>query len=132
MEIKTGRRPTWGDPLALQQAIVAYFNDCEEHDIFPDYAGMLLKLQMQPEDALALQDEENDNYAEYRRIFNNAKLGRESWLSRHMVADNKKAAGCMNALKQEQNGGYLDRPTGKEKQSIIVRMEGAGGIDAFK
>ena len=49
------------------------------------------------------------------------------WLENHMVTDGRCANGCMNALKQEKNGGYADRsaPEKKQKRFSIV-MQGVG------
>jgi hypothetical protein len=78
-------------------------------------------------------EEGNRDYEEFRRIFSNAKLRRESWLARHMVADNKKANGCMNALKQEENGGYSDRKMDSGEKTLRVKIDQiAGGMNAMK
>jgi hypothetical protein len=62
-----------------------------------------------------------------------AKLRRESWLARHMVADNKKASGCMNALKQMENGGYMDRNVAQDDKTLRIKVDGiAGGLNAMR
>ena len=60
-------------------------------------------------------------------------MRRTSWLSRHMVADNKKTNGCMNALKQEENGGYMDKPADNGEKVLRIKVDGiGGGMNAFK
>ena len=48
-----------------------------------------------------------------------------------MAADPKAANGCMNALKQEANGGYMDRAGGSGEITLKVKSDGVGGMHAF-
>ena len=128
-----GRRPSWNDYKDFRKAVDAYFDKCAETDEFPDYAGMLLSLQIDKDTAAAMCAEGAPDAAEFRRIFNMAKLRRESWLARHMVADNKKASGCMNALKQMENGGYQDRNVAQDDKTLRIKVDGiAGGLNAMR
>lgn len=130
-----GRRPEWKDYKKLRTAVDEYFDLCAENpNVLPDYAGMLLHLQIDKEDAAAMQSENWPNYMEFRRIFNMAKLRRESWIARRMAVDNKAANGCFNLLKQEENGGYSDRGAQKNQdKKIVLKLDGIpGGMDAFK
>ena len=82
---------------------------------------------------LVTSAEDTPNYTEYRRIFKIAELKRESWLARHMVADNKKATGCMNALKQMENGGYQDKNIQQGDRTLKIKVDGiGGGMNAMK
>ena len=126
-----GRRPEWNDYKKLQQAVEKYFDECAATDDFPDYAGMLIYLQIDKERAKAMCEAEDGE--EFRRIFRTAELRRESWLARHMVSDNKKATGCMNALKQMENGGYQDKNAQQGERTLKIKVEGIkGGMDAMK
>lgn len=128
-----GRRPQWNDYKKFRQAVDEYFDKCAETDEFPDYAGMLLHLQIDKETAAAMCAEGAPDAAEFQRIFNRSSLQRESWLARHMVADNKKATGCMNALKQMENGGYQDKNIQKSDSVLRVKVDGLkGGLDSMK
>ena len=50
-----------------------------------------------------------------------------------MTSDNKRAQGCMNALKQKDNGGYVDKPVETGARTLTVNVVGIpGGINAFK
>ena len=50
-----------------------------------------------------------------------------------MVADNKKATGCMNALKQMENGGYQDKNIQKSDSVLRVKVDGLkGGLESMK
>ncbi len=128
-----GRRPTYNDYKDFSRRVDAYFDKCAETDEFPDYAGMLIELKIDKETAAAMCEEGNRDYEEFRRIFSNAKLRRESWLARHMVTDNKRATGCMNALKQMENGGYQDKNIQKSDSVLRVKVDGLkGGLESMK
>jgi hypothetical protein len=109
-----------------------YFTECNELGVFPDEKGMYVFMNIFEEDIEPLISEENPDAEEYLRILKLARYRRESWLSRNMVADNKMASGCMNALKQEQNGGYTDRPIADKKQRVEVVLPGGMTMDLFK
>ena len=102
--------------------IMAYFQECEDvRDVFPDEAGML--------NFLDIEDEEYEKLKErpgYDKIIRWAKRRRTSWLERQMVTNNKAANGCMNALKQEKNGGYSDRPVERKDRQLIVKLDLGG------
>lgn len=126
---KRGPKPKYGSPELLQEAVDKYFLDCEKNgDTFPDYAGMCVFLGLTKK---RLEDIGNSS-DEYLEILETAKLKREMWLSRKMAEDNKKAQGCMNNLKQPQNGGYIDRPIENKTSEIKINLVGVGGESAFK
>lgn len=129
-----GRRPSWNNYKEFNKAVDAYFDKCAENDEYPDYAGMLISLKIYDKaEAQAMMADDAPDGEEFRRIFNSAKLRRESWLARHMVADNKKANGCMNALKQEENGGYSDRKVESGEKTLKIKVDGiSGGMNAMK
>ena len=77
-----GRRPSWNDYKKFRTAVDEYFDRCKETDEFPDYAGMLLELQIDKQDALSMQAEGAPDYKEFQRIFYIASMRRESWLGR--------------------------------------------------
>lgn len=128
-----GRRPEWNDYKKFNTAIDDYFELCTEEDVFPDYAGMLLYLKIDKETAKSFCNEGAPDAEEFRRAFNIAAMRRESWLARHMVRDNKAANGCMNALKQLENGGYTDGRGKDSTKTVKVKVEGlAGGEASFQ
>lgn len=108
--------PTAGD---LEKAVDKYIAECvADDDVFPDLAGMLLRLGISKR-TMQRQVAEKPEYAE---VWEKAKLSRESWLVRHMTKDNKLANGCMNALKQEQNGGYVDKPQENGEKKLVIEL----------
>lgn len=137
---RRGRRPEWNDYKKLQNAIDEYFEICEKKSeengrpVFPDLAGMCVFLKIDDEKQIeAMCAEGAPDADEFRRIFNMAYLRRKSWCVRNMVADNKMANGCMNALKQEENGGYSDRKMDSGEKTLRVKIDQiAGGMNAMK
>lgn len=120
------RRKTYETAEALQKAVDKYFAENEEKNEFPDLAGMLI--------FLGISKRTMQNYCEnsdYKEIFDDAKLKRESFLVRRMTKDNKLAQGCLNALKQEDNGGYTDRPVDNGERKLVIELKGVGE-NAFK
>lgn len=141
-----GRKPTYDSPEKLRAAVLAYFDECDKKNLLPDYPGMVLFLKFKTKKSLeAYADPERhlnrcggdkDKAAamaeEYADVLEEAKLRRESYLVRKMVTDNKLAQGCLNALKQKENGGYTDRPAESGEKTLKVQIMGVGGWDAFK
>jgi hypothetical protein len=127
-----GGRPLYNDHRKFRTKVDEYFQICDEAGVFPDEKGMFLHLGIFEEDLDNLVSDENEYADEYVRILKLARYRRESWLSRNMVRDNKMANGCMNALKQEQNGGYIDRPSSSKKQTVEIVMADGVSKDLFK
>ena len=61
-----------------------------------------------------------------------AQLHREAYLLERMVSDNKLAQGSLNALKQPENGGYVDRPVDNGESKVTINLIGVGGAAAAK
>ncbi len=115
-------------PEELRKYIGAYFDQCQKGNVFPDYKGMLVFLKLKERDVKALCED-----PEYADLFEETMYMRESRLVRWMAADNKKANGCMNALKQPINGGYSDKYSDLKKESkLTLVLSGVGGEKACK
>lgn len=124
-------RPKKMTPERLREQVDEYFEELGTAT-FPDYAGMLLKLGLYPDDVTELTDEDNPQSVEYRRVFEHAELRRESWLSRVAASDSKLASGAFNLLKQQKNGGYTTVSAPNKGSTLRVIVDGVGGMDAFK
>lgn len=131
---KRGRKPQY-DPETLRLAIEKYFDKCEEEKVFPDMAGMRIALEISKETLDHFVSDDCPECEAYRKILNTARDRRESFLVRRMTSDNKLAQGCLNALKQPMNGGYIDRPVDTTGGKIEVTLKVAGlggGADSLK
>lgn len=118
-------------PDTLKKKIDAYFDSLGTTQ-FPDYAGMLLELDLFPDEVNELCNGEDEASAKYRRVFEYAELKRESWLSRLAASDSKLASGAFNLLKQQKNGGYTSASVPNKGSTLKLIVEGVGGMDAFK
>lgn len=131
-----GRPRTFEDADAMRAFVEAWIEEKKEANEFPDEAGMKLAIKKAGVGPRMLkwycsETENPEHFQEYRDIFDDAKLERESWLVTHMVKDNKLAQGCLNALKQPANGGYIDRPLDSGKVELTIKVAGIGGMDKF-
>ena len=106
----------------LRKGIDEYFDERTARGRFPTEAGMLLALGLSEERYAALRRERI-----FARDFERARLARMDWLENQMVTEGGKASGCMNALKQEKNGGYADRAAaGSREQKLVIELKGVG------
>lgn len=121
-----GRKPyesaSYANADELWPVVLNYFSEVEKRNDLPDYAGMKLAIGIKSEKVIQKMCED----PEIKDIFDWAKLRRESFLVRTMSRDNKRAQGCYNALKQEANGGYADKPVDNGERKIIVDLAGVG------
>lgn len=145
---KRGPKPRYAEPEDLERAINDYFDQCEEQGVFPDEAGMRVYLNLSksrldalaspPSDSTDLQDDiqrentrestresNNNNYKKYREILARARDRRESWLARTATSTPKLAQGCLNALKQPSNGGWVDKNAGEQGASVSITFVGS-------
>lgn len=131
---KRGPKPLYDSPEALRKKVDEYFADCEEKGVFPDLAGMRLHLRMADKTIKKYQEDGHENCEAYREIFAEARDRRESFLVRVMTSDNKRAQGCLNALKQPDNGGYIDKQQDQGgKMEVTIKVAGlAGGAESLK
>lgn len=126
-EIYTSKKYT---PKQLKDGVDSYYGKCKYVEQVPDYAGMLIYLDIFEDDVQAMC-EDPVNGEQYRRIFQRAQLQRESWLVRRMVNEPKAAQGCMNALKELKNGGYSAKKAENTDRTLTIKLEGVGE-DAYK
>ena len=105
----------------MRGEIDRYFAHRRAEGRFPKEAGMLL--------ALDLSEEEYKKLSEarlFKKEFDRARLARNDWLENQMVTESGRASGCMNALKQEKNGGYADKGAGPREQKLVICLSGVG------
>lgn len=127
---KRGPKPQYGTPELFKEAVENYFEECEKKgpDEFPSLAGLCLYLGITKKRLYEI----GEISEEYANILEMAQLKREKFLSETMAKDNKRAQGCMNNLKQPENGGYIDRPIENKTSEIKINLVGVGGESAFK
>ncbi|HIS97925.1 MAG TPA: hypothetical protein IAD42_08125 [Candidatus Scatomorpha pullistercoris] len=105
----------------FRERIERYFAGREAEGRFPTEAGLLLELGLTEEEYAAYLADER-----YRPELERARLRRMDWLENQMVTESGRATGCMNALKQEKNGGYADKAGQGAEKRLVIRLEGVG------
>ena len=114
-------RPRKETAAQLRERIERYFERRQAEGRFPTEAGMLLELGLSEEKYAAYLAD-----ARYRPELERARLRRMDWLENQMVTEPGRATGCMNALKQEKNGGYADKAGARAEKRLVIRLEGVG------
>jgi len=129
--VRQGKPPEYTTPLSLRKSIQQYFEDCERDNICPDEAGMMLTLDIVGDEIEKLVGDDNPEAEGYRRAFKQAELLRESWMVRH-AAENPRASSAMAMmLKQDKNGGYIDKAKSEKGTTIKIKTEGLGDLNLF-
>lgn len=115
-------RPRKETAAQLRERIERYFERRQAEGRFPTEAGMLLELGLSEEKYAAYLAD-----ARYRPELERARLRRMDWLENQMVTESGRATGCMNALKQEKNGGYADKGSqASREQKLVIELKGVG------
>lgn len=115
-------RPPKSPASELEEKVDAYFASCGEREEYPTEAGMILWLGMSVEKYSQTCDDKD-----YGPVMERARLKRKAWLENRMVTEPKCANGCMNALRQEENGGYRDKSAQDvKKRELVIRLDGVG------
>lgn len=124
---KRGPKPRYATPEDFGRRVDEYFSSCEEDNIFPDYAGLRVFLNLSQDriDQLCKADYTGEDSIKYSKILLRARDRRESWLARTATSQPKVAQGCLNALKQQANGGWIDRPQDSGGGAINIVINGA-------
>lgn len=115
MNLGVSRRVISAEELRVQ--VQDYIAQCAQAELFPDCAGMRVFLGLSREDMEKISEDKD-----CKAVLDYAADCRESWLVRRMTQDNKVTTGCINALKQSENGGYTDKPQTDKK--LIVEFCG--------
>ena len=128
---KTGPKKKYS-PEELRAKIDEFLEKCKADGTPPLLPQMLLYLGIGRSTVYAWCGDKCDEHLEYQEVFEYAQLNREGYLLGRMVSDNKLAQGCLNALKQAENGGYVDRPVDTGENKVTINLIGVGGAEAAK
>ena len=133
------RPKKYDTPADMKRQIDRYYEEREAAGEFGTFAGMLrfIGISKRTYNNYMNEEDPDPNLSEedrrvYRKVFEDAQLRREDFLEKRMVTDPRAANGCMNSLKQPQNGGFKDRIEGEIDAKITVNVIGVGGENAFK
>ncbi len=109
----------------LRGQVQDYIAQCAEAELFPDYAGMRIFLGLSREELEKISEDKD-----CKSVLDYAADCRESWLVRRMTQDNKVTTGCINALRQSENGGYTDKP--QTEKRLLIQFSGSMEPEDFK
>lgn len=120
-------------PEELEEKILEYETVCATKKVFADVAGMRVYCKITRKDIAEITADGYPKAEEYMSVLERAADRRESSLMRRMVTEPKSANGCMNALKQKDNGGYTDKPAvDNTEKTLNIKIVGGHGMELFK
>jgi hypothetical protein len=96
--------------LEFRRKIDEYFDACAEDGIFPDEAGLLLLLNLGYDDLDRILYGGELRTRSARRALLDARLRRESLLTRELFATDKAATGKIFLARQVASGALSDKP----------------------
>ena len=133
------RPKKYDTPEDMKRQVDRYFAEREAKGEFATFAGMLKYIGISKRTYyryINIEEDDPDLPFElrkgYRAVFEEAQLRREDFLEKTMVSEPKLANGCMNSLKQPQNGGFKERIEQDVNATLTVNVAGVGGEGAFK
>ena len=116
----------------FRQIIDEYFSECERLEIFPDEAGMALRLGLERGQIDTLLASTDRRRAGYRRAILDARLRRESVLVRGIYASEKSTSGKIFLSRQGSAGGLSDKnASGGGAGDVFVEVKISGIPDCF-
>ncbi len=110
---------------------------CEKDDKIPSDYELMRFLNVSPTTLDVYRkggEKEGDTYYGYQAPFKKLLSYREHRLLRQLEHSKGNNTAAIFQLKQPKNGGYTDNPitTGEQGATVTLKIEGVGGIDAFK
>lgn len=121
----------------LDKYIDEFISICQKEDKVPSDYELLQFLNISPATMERFQrggKEEGDTYYGYDAPFKKLRLYREHRLLKQLEASKGNNTAAIFQLKQAKNGGYTDNPitTGDQGATLTIKVEGVGGLEAFK
>lgn len=105
--------------------IDAYFDECAQSSVFPDEAGMMLRLGIDHDNLEEMLQNAGKRHSKYRKAIINARLRRESLLTREIfAAESRSPTGKIFLSRQNAGGGLTDKsvpqPSAKEHVQFAI------------
>jgi hypothetical protein len=114
----------------FRRTICEYFEECEASGAFPDEAAMALRLGITREMIEEWLEDSSRGRAGYRRALLDARLRRESVITRGIYASEKSTSGKVFLARQAASGGLHDKPK-ETREKVAVKVIFRGAPDAF-
>lgn len=130
-------------PRKVQSAEILdkYMDDfiqmCEREGMIPSDYELMRFLSVSPTTLDVYRkggEKASDAYYGYQAPFKKLTLYRENRLLKQLEKSKGNNTAAIFQLKQAKNGGYTDNPitTGEQGATLTIKVEGVGGLDAFK
>jgi len=128
-------------PEELDRHIDNFIDKCEKSGIIPsDWELMkfldisVTTLECYEREGRTEDEKERETYKGYSTPLKKLVKYRESRLLKQLEATKGNNTAAIFQLKQSKNGGYVDIPTdtSNSNATLTLKIEGVGGIDAFK
>lgn len=103
----------------------------EAGEFFPE-EGMYLFVDCTEAEVREMSEKDTKDGLYLRHFLEMAKLERAEWLNINGHANIKAAKFAEFQLKQQKNGGYIDKPMEKGDRTLTINLLGVGGEAAFK
>lgn len=124
----------------LEKHIEGFIKDCEENKKIPSDYALCKYLSISPttleryyQEGITEEEKEKETYKGYSKPLKKLQLFREHRLLQQLETSKGNNTSAIFQLKQKKNGGYMDAPIQAETNaSITLKVEGVGGIEAFR
>jgi len=127
-------------PEMLEKHINDFIAKCEETGEIPSDYALCKFLSISPTtlecymtEGRTEEEKERGTYKGYSKPLKKLTQFREHRLLKQLEASKGNNSSAIFQLKQKKNGGYTDAPVQQESNaSITLKIEGVGGVEAFK
>ena len=119
----------------LDKHIKEFIKYCENSSVIPSDWELCKFLNISPSLLSNYQrgEEAGETYKGYNVPLKRLQQFREHRLLELLERDPKASTAAIFQLKQQKNGGYTDAPqAGDSSATVTLRIEGVGGVEAFK
>lgn len=125
----------------LDKHIDNFIEKCEKHGVIPsDWELMkfldisVTTLECYEQEGRTEEEKESGRYKGYSTPLKKLIKYRESRLLKQLEATKGNNTAAIFQLKQRKNGGYVDVPTdtSNSNATLTLKIEGVGGIEAFR
>lgn len=120
----------------LDKYMEEFIQKCESDGMIPSDYELMRYINCSPAtlDRYRRGGKEGETYHGYDEPFKKLLTYREHRLLRQLEASKGNNTAAIFQLKQAKNGGYTDNPitTGDQGATLTIKVEGVGGLEAFK
>ena len=122
-----GRHKVFDSPEKFGEIITNFMEYCTENKIYPSDYQLRIFSNIPYSTLYDYISGKEDKYKPYSEQYKKLVQFREDYLSQVAMSDPKKTTFAIFALKQNKNGGWIDRPTVDVKaKELTIKTDGLG------